>query len=423
VTPAIRRSLPFLLVALASAWLTLTPLLNGDYPANFGPGDYWFDGGPAITALAHGHLSAFLDAHPVMGPLSIILRAPFAALAGAGQLAEYRWGSFPCVLAVGLLGLYLAGIARRRGASTFAQAILVGLCIFNPLTFSALESGHPEDLLTTALAVAAVVVASEGRLRWAALLLGLAVATKQWAVIATLPVLMALPGAAPSTRIKVGLGAAAIALLVYLPGLLADPGAFFSSQSNAASTHAWVASWSVWYPFAGSVPGVVGFGPGAPGVPHSGGSELIGALAHPLIVGLAVVLPAALALRRRRFELGAADALGLLVLLALLRCALDPVNVTYYQLPVVLGVVALDALSTRGLPLRGVLAAAISLALWRLWNSVDPHLFNAVYLAVVVPAILALAAALFGVPARSRRPKRASAAPLRRRRVVAPSSR
>jgi glycosyl transferase family 87 len=424
VNPAIKRSLPFLLVGVASAWLSFTPLLTGDYPADFGPGDYWFDAAPAVSALAHAHFGAFLDAHPVMGPFSIVLRAPFAALTGAGQLAEYRLGSFPCALSAGLLGLYLADIARRRGSQNLVQAVLVGLCLFNPLTLAALRYGHPEEVLTAALAVGAVATASEGRSRWAALLLGLAIASKQWAVIATLPALMALPGASVSVRVKVVLGAAAVALAFFLPGFIADPSAFTSSQSNAASTHGFVGSWSVWYPFAGSVPGTIGTDPhGLIQHPKAGGSESIGAFAHPLIVILGVLVPLALALRRRRFELSGGDAMGLLALLALLRCALDPVNVNYYQEPLLLAIVGWDALSARGLPNRALFAAAVAFVFWRLWPVLDPHLFNSLYLAVAVPAALAIAHRLFTTSAREPREEAAPGGLLQPPGLVAPTGR
>ena len=193
----VKRCLPFAAVAGASAWIASRSVGTGDYPA---------DAGPAIDALAHGRIADFLGANPVMGPFSILLRAPFALLGGGNELEVYRWGSFPCLLAAGLLGLYLAALARRRGAGFLAQAAIAAICLVNPLTFVALDNGHPEEILTAALAVGAVAVAAEGHSRRAALLLGLAIASKQWAVIAVLPVLMALP----SARFRAGLGAAAI---------------------------------------------------------------------------------------------------------------------------------------------------------------------------------------------------------------------
>ena len=383
-----KRSLPFGLVAAASAWMSTSRLVIGNWPGGMAPGDYPLDASHAVNALAHGQVAAFLGAHPVMGPFSILLWAPFAALAG-NQLGAYEWGAAPCVLAAGLLGLYLARLAQRRGSPRLAQIALVAICIVNPMTIVALQSGHPEELLTAALCVGAVAVASEGHPRRAALLLGLALASKQWALIAVFPVLMALP----RDRVRVGLGAAGVVLVLMLPGFLANPGAFAASQGNAASTHRFVDAWSAWYPIAGSIPGVLARSPdGVTGYPSQGGSSMIGSWAHSLIVLTALVAPLALALRRRRFGLSGPDAMALLALLALVRCALDPVDNLYYHAPVLLALVGWDALSSRELPICTLLGTSAAILLWRLSPYLDPRTFNALYLALILPAAIGIAA-------------------------------
>src|SRR5260370_22502783 len=55
-------------------------------------------------------------------------------------------------------------------------------------------AGHREEILGGALAVAAVLLAVRGRTLLGALALGLALATKQWALLAVLPFLLAVPG-------------------------------------------------------------------------------------------------------------------------------------------------------------------------------------------------------------------------------------
>ena len=358
--------------------------------SNTSLGDYPGDAGPAVAALAHGHLSTFLSTQPAMGPFAVIAQAPFAALSPSGGLVEYQWASLPCLWAAGLLGLYLSAVARRRGASGLAQFLLAGLCLVNPLTFEALRTGHPEEILTTALAVGAVASASEGHDRRAAVLLGLAVASKQWAVIAILPTLMALP----SRRVKAGLGAGAIVLILTLPGLLADPGSFSSVQGHAASSGGIVTPWSAWYPTASVSTETVGS-------PHLVAElhripPLVGVLSHPLIVLLALGLPLALALRRHRFVLSGADAMALLALLALLRCVLDPVDNLYYHLPLLMALLGWDALAARGLPLRGLVGVAVSLLFWK-WSTelTSLYAFNAAYLAVVCSAGAVIALSLF----------------------------
>jgi hypothetical protein len=53
--------------------------------------------------------------------------------------------------------------------------------------------GHPEELLGAVLCIAAVLVAMRGRAVWAGVLLGLAIANKEWGLVAVGPVLLALP--------------------------------------------------------------------------------------------------------------------------------------------------------------------------------------------------------------------------------------
>jgi hypothetical protein len=382
VTDLLKRALPLGLVIAASAWISQTPDGLGDYPS---------DAAPAIDALASGRIGDFLSTQALMGPFSILVRAPFAALADGGDLSAYRFGAFPCVLAAGLLGLYLAGIARRRRVGIPAQALIVALCLFNPLTFEALGLGHPEEILTAALAVGAVAVASQGHLGRATLLLGLALATKQWAVIAVLPVLMALP----ARQFRIAAGAAGIAIALTLPGFLAAPAEFAETQGEAANTKQIVDAWSVWYAAAPEVTQQIDVGGETVAVQRRLLPELVGHLSHPLIVLTALLLPLALAGRRGRFRLSGADAMALLALLALLRCGLDPVNNLYYHAPFLIAIVGWDAMSTRGLPVRGLAVAGIA-TLFARWGVQidDPLLFNALYTAVFVAAVGAMAAAL-----------------------------
>jgi hypothetical protein len=380
----LRLFLPLGLVGIVSAWLVSTVQATGDWSV-----DAW----PAVDALAHGRVSGYLAAKAMMGPFSTLVQAPFAAIPSGGELDAYRWAAFPCVFAAGLLGLYLAGIARRRGASSLAQIVLAGLCLVNPLTVEALRAGHPEEILTAALAVAAIASASEGKRGRAAVLLGLAVASKQWAVIAILPTLMALSG----SRLRVALSAGAVVVALVLPGLIASPANFFEVTGNAADTGRVVTPWSVWYPVA-TVRTEMHRVDETKLVAHvHEAPPLAGSLSHPLVVLLAVALPLALALRRRSFGLTGADAMALLALLALLRSALDPVDNLYYHEPLLLALLGWDALAApRSLPLRGLAGAAIALVFWD-WsnNLVDVTLFNAVYVGLAVVVGLAIWAALF----------------------------
>jgi hypothetical protein len=383
MAPLVRRFAPFLAVTAVCVWIAF---------ANTAVGDYRIDGALAVHALAHGDVGGYLSAPVMMGPFSTLVQAPFAALGGGGEgLAAYQWACLPCLLALGLLGLYLARIARRRGMSSLGCAMVATLCLVNPLTFAAIETGHPEELLTAVLAVAAVAVASEGRTWRAALLLGLAVASKQWAVMAILPVLMALP----AQRLKVALGAGAIALALTLPSFVAAPGAFLEVQHHAAATGRIVDPWSVWYPMA-SVTTVVSHGSTVYSADVHRVPAIVGSLSHSLIVLLVFAVPLALAMRRRRFGIPATDAMALLALLALLRCGLDPVSNLYYHAPLLLALIGWDAFEGRRWPLRALAGATVMLAFeeWS-WNLSDLAAFNTAYIVVAVLAGIAIGIALF----------------------------
>lgn len=381
---ALRLLLPFALIGIVSAWLVSTVPHTADWSI-----DAW----PAVNALAQGHVSDYLSAKAMMGPFSTLLQTVPVALSSGGELGAYRWASFVCLLAAGFLGLYLADIARRRGASRLMQFVLAGLCLVNPLTVGALRAGHPEEILTAALAVAAVASAGEGKRGRTAVLLGLAVASKQWAVIAIFPVLMALP----RSRLRVALSAGAIVFLLMLPGLVASPGSFFEVSGNAAATGRVVTPWSVWYPLA-TVETETHLIDGEKLVAHvHEAPPLVGSLSHPLIVLLAAAVPLGLALRRRSFGLAAGDAMALLALLALLRSVLDPVDNLYYHVPLLLALLGWDALSApRSVPLRGLVGTGVALVFWH-WSEdlVNVAAFNTAYLAALIIAGMAIAGALF----------------------------
>ncbi|HET8673617.1 MAG TPA: hypothetical protein VFL87_08280, partial [Thermoleophilaceae bacterium] len=98
-----------LAAAALAALLAVSAPLGMDYA---GPPSMLCDCPAApIRALASGHLHQFFATQPVMGSLSLLIRAPFAALGlhlGSGSEKElYRLGAFPCLLAAGFLAAYL----------------------------------------------------------------------------------------------------------------------------------------------------------------------------------------------------------------------------------------------------------------------------------------------------------------------------
>ncbi|HMI80399.1 MAG TPA: glycosyltransferase 87 family protein [Solirubrobacterales bacterium] len=383
---------PYLLIGALCAWLASRVAGTGDWDA---------DAGPAIEALAAGDVGHYLSWASLVGPFASLVQAPFVALSGGSGTVAYQWAVFPCLFGAGLCGLSLGRIAARRGAPPLTQVLLPLLFLLNPITFEALETGHPEEILTAALAIAAIATAAEGHTRRTALLLGLAIASKQWAVIAILPALMVLP----SQRIKVGLGAVAVAAALFAPSVVASPSSFLDVQRAASGTPGAATPWSAWYPLASEKTEVYSVGGEQLEAQVVDAPSLATSFSHSLIVLLALVLPLAVAWRRG-LPLAPSDAFALLALIGLLRCALDPADNLYYHAPLLLAMFGWDAFSSRGLPLRSLLGVGIALLFWQAWHDIsDPVAFNAVYLGFASVLGIALASSLFaridwtGVPA------------------------
>src|SRR5205823_9888902 len=79
---------------------------------------------PAIDALIHGHIGRVPSVQPVMGPVSILLRAPFAALGQAvgGRTLEYRMGALACLWLLAALAFVIAAPVHRRDGGLAAPA-------------------------------------------------------------------------------------------------------------------------------------------------------------------------------------------------------------------------------------------------------------------------------------------------------------
>src|ERR1700729_3299806 len=131
---------------------------------------------------------------------------------------------------------------RALGRGRLARATVIGVAVTTPVTLCALQLGHPEELLGGVLCVAAVLAASRGRVGWSAILLGLAIANKQWALLAVGPVLVALP----SGRVRVLAVAGAIAACFYVPLVLASHGALGAALSGSGGSSIFQ-PWQLWW--------------------------------------------------------------------------------------------------------------------------------------------------------------------------------
>jgi hypothetical protein len=380
----------------------------------FGWNDYETEAKPAFDALTHGHVLEFLRLAPAYGG-SLVERAPFALLPGlwgGGELAVYRMVALPCLLAVAILGVWLVAQLRRSRAggtdvpaSWLACGVALGLCVANPLTLRALELGHPEELLGGALCVAAVLLAARERPLWAGLALGLAIANKEWALLAVGPVLLALP----SRRALCMACAAAVAALVLAPLALVGASGFVSSTRGAAAPPSSIFQpWQAFWFLGHHGPVVRGlFGVVKPGYRTAPG--WVGTISHPLIISVSLPLTALAWARGRR---GQSYALLLLALLLLLRCVLDTWDTAYYMIPFVLALLAWESLNERRR--AAVLALSCTVLGWVSFVWLPEHVSAdtqaAFFLAWTVPLVLWLALRLYA-PALTSKLTRSARAP------------
>lgn len=365
------------------AWLALT-----DWAWN----DYDDEARASVDALVNGHLLLFLKLAPAYGG-SLVMRAPFILvpkLWGGGELAIYRAAAVPCLIASGVLGVWVVSRLRAQGASRVTRALALILCTANPITVLALDVGHPEALLGAVLCVAAVLTAMGDRPIWAGVLLGLAVANQEWALVAAGPVLIALP----SGRLRAMVAAGATAGVVLAPLLVA--GHFVSQVKGAATPNGAIFTpWQVWWFLGAHAHGTMAAVARSTRV----GPGWLSVLAKPLIVGITVPLTLVCVwLRRRGVARPPYEALLLLMLVLIIRCVLDPWDNWYYPLPFLIALAVWEVLRFKRPPLLGLSASAL---LWFLTKYLIPahgvsrDVQCVVFLSIVLPAIFAIASALY----------------------------
>jgi hypothetical protein len=350
--------------------------------------DYAHDAGPPIAALAQGDLGRFAHEQALMGSLSLLLRAPFAALAPGNVDAQYVLGVLPCFAIVLVVALAVRREAERRWGRTPHGGLVVVFSLLSAPALEALVYGHPEEPLGAALIVGAVLAALRRHGLLAGLLLGLALGTKQWAAFAVLPVLLACGG----FRVRALSATAITGLALTAVQALANLDRFTGMQDQAVSGAPFGTPLSIWAPFS-AVDATGGWGGFAirllqPDVAVQLGKPLLGAWTLGLVLLFAY--------RRGPRE----DAFALLALVFLGRCLFDPSNV-YYHAPFLAALLAWEALRSPRPPWLTATSTAV-LALIALSTRVgphDPHLISAVYLAWALGTVATLGL-LTVVPAR-----------------------
>jgi hypothetical protein len=403
----LRTALAVAALLAASVYISFDSAMGADYPGP--PCDICDFAGPPIDALAHGDLNRFFELQPVMGAVSLVLRAPFAAGAELGdgnELLQYRLGSIPCLFIAALVGLWLVGVMRRRGQSRIAQGAVLAVWVASPMTWLAMEWGHPEEVLAAALAVAGVVLAGRNMALPAGIALGLALATKQWAWLAVLPALIALS----ERRLQMLFAAGGVFALFTAPMLIGDPARFLDQIHHYGVPGNGLTPSNIWWVY-GHEGGLDMVGGGYRGAPSYVLPLWLGRISHPLVVLVGIGLAAAY--WRTREGRDPMDAVQLVSLIFLVRCLLDPLTYSYHHTPFLLALVAYEGLRRRGLPIVALFACAgMYTTAKHIAPMDDPHLLNRFYLAWALPVGLYLAWSLFA-PAQVKLRRRLGESPRR----------
>jgi hypothetical protein len=374
--------------ALALAFAT-TVLLSGSRDV-FWTGDFYLEVYPAYEALMAGDAGGFLAMLPGYSGFVVVVGAPAALLTGALGGVEtmvFRLTAVPGLLGLAAIGVALAGPVRAAGNRAWPVFLVFGAG--GALAYSSLTYGHPEDLLATASAVGAVLVARVGRVGWASVLIVGAVVAKQWAVLAILPAAMAAPRGGMRIAASGVVGAVTVLALQTqlggaVHGTITDTGLLFHPHQ-------------IWWPLGvAATPEHIEAGHGT-----LMGPAWLAPFTRPLIVGGGIAL-AALWWLRSGPQRNRDDVLGLLALVFLGRCMLDPWDLVYYHLPLVVSLAAWEARRGRDVP---VLSVAVTAACWLTFVVYDERAGYgpyAAYLAWTIPLAAGLTVTLLR-PARRRR--------------------
>jgi hypothetical protein len=360
------------------------------------------DAGPSMEAIARGDLDVFFAEQPPMGSFSLLLRAPFAAGVDASGVSHsslymYRAGAFACLLALALLAVWTMAAMMRRGQPRLGALLVPAAHLAGPLTYAALKYGHPEELLGSALCVGGILAAGRGRSLAAGLMLGCAIATKQWAILAV-PVAMV---AAPRGRVRVPAFAAGIAGLLTLPMMLADPSRFWLAQKSVGIATTFtntVTASNFWFVFADGTTGPTKTSDGVKILTQYSLGDTLGHLTHPLVVLLALAAIAAYAIRRRGAD--PEEALQLMALVFLVRCVFDPLTYSYHHAPFLVALLVYEGLRRRVPVMSGFAIAALLAMTYVIAPMHDATLLNVFYLSWSLPLLAALAISTLAPEAR-----------------------
>lgn len=181
---------------------------------------------PLVRALASGDLVHALEGvapRQTSGPGFGLFALPvfLAARPFASDQTAYLVASFAC-----LIPLAVATVAAARATGVVRRSVreLVTLAVVMlgiPILANYLEALHPADVLATACCLGAFAAVQKRRVPWAFVLLGFALATRQWAVLAVAVLAVLERG---DERRHLVLGSVGVAVVLVLPFFLANAG-------------------------------------------------------------------------------------------------------------------------------------------------------------------------------------------------------
>lgn len=309
-----------------------------------------------------------------MGLTSLVLRAPAVAIshaAGASGFSQYRVGAIVCLVAAICITVALARTALVRGAAPAAVALLAAVWFYVTVWSRAVFFGHPEEPLAAALACAAIVLAAGRRPVAAGLVIGLAIGTKEWALLALPAAVFA--GSPAAWRQTLAAAAVAVALTT---GVMAvgNPHSFKAAHQAQArgDLHA-VTPASAWFRLGTPQP-VGRAGAGTDVRPP----KAIGRWCRPLVI-LVGLLASLLYWLRRGFC--ARDAFALVAFVLVLRVILDTQTYSYHLVPMLMALAAWEVLGRRRLPIAAIAATlAFAVTVRVIVPNYSPEVFNTTYL-------------------------------------------
>jgi hypothetical protein len=381
------------LLGAVAALASFTTTNLGDYANPYCVDWRCSDPSAALRALADLRIAEFFHVQPVMGLTSLLLRAPAVAVANAvgdgSNLEQYRAGAFVCLAAALVIGIWVAREINRDGTRATTMWAFLALWAIGVIWSRALFFGHPEEALGAALVVVAVMLAYRRQPVAAGLALALAIATKEWALLAAPAVAMA---AAPADLRRLVVAAAAGVAVLLGTMAIGSPSSFHAAHvaTERGDKHNMTPA-SIWFRSGPKVP-VRNLPPGVQGYavhpPH-----LVGRWIRTVILLLAL-LTAPLYLRRHGF--GSRETLALVGFLFAARIVLDTQTYSYHLAPLLLVLCAWEAVGRKRLP---VVTATVMVAFQLTTHVVAPHTapntFNAIYLAWTLPLCAYLGVVVF----------------------------